>query len=171
MRKIQRRRRGTHLAGSPGSQGRRNALPLAQPHPRKRLFALLWQIRLVGMPTEAVSDLRLSSVSLATPSSSPRNESPRALFVRTVLAPCTFSSPRRSPPRASLDPEVRRTRNKTSPAYRDSERRVRRQSKPMFARHESLPLIPRHAFLIHGSAIKCHSKQPEFSNIQNSNRR
>ena len=114
MRKIQRRRRGTHLAGSPGSQGRRNALPLAQPHPRKRLFALLWQIRPVRIPIEAVSNLRLPSVSLVAPSSSPRNESPCALFVRTVLAPCTFSSPRRSPPRASLDSEVRWTRNKTA---------------------------------------------------------
>ena len=125
IRKIQRRRRDTHLAqgGSPGSQGRRNAPPLAQPHPRKRLFALLWQIRLARIPTEAISNLRLPSVSLATPSSSPRNDRP-ALFVRPVLAPCTFSAPRRSPPRASLDPEVRRTRNKTSPACRDSEKEV-----------------------------------------------
>jgi hypothetical protein len=53
IRKIQRRRRSTHLAqgGSPGTQGRRNAPPLAQPHPRKRLFALLSQIRLARMPT------------------------------------------------------------------------------------------------------------------------
>ena len=115
IRKIQRRRRGTHLAqgGSPGSQGRRNAPPLAQPHPRKRLFALLWQIRLARIPTEAVSNLRLPSVSLATPSSSPRNDRP-ALFVRPVLALCTLSAPRRSPPRASLDSEVRWTRNKTA---------------------------------------------------------
>ena len=27
------------------------------------------------------------------------------------------------------------------------------------------------AFLIHGSAIKTYAKQPEFSNMQNSNRR
>ena len=174
IRKIQRRRRDTHLAqgGSPGSQGRRNAPPLAQPHPRKRLFALLWQIRLVRIPIEAVSNLRSPSFRLARDSIIfAAKRSPPALFVRPVLAPCTFSSPRRSPPRASLDCAVRWTRNKTSPAYRDSERRFRRQSKPMFARHESLPLIARHAFLIYGFAIKTHAKQPEFSNMQNSNRR
>jgi hypothetical protein len=170
--KIQRRRRGRHLAqgGSPGSRRWRNAAPLAQPHPRKRLFALLCQIRLARIPLETVSNLRLPSVSLATPSSSPRNESPPALFVRPVLAPCTFSSPRRSPPRASLDCAVRWTRNETSRAYRESERRFRRQSKPMFGRHESPRLIARHALLIYGSAIKSHAKQPEFSNMRNSNR-
>src|SRR5579862_4715704 len=39
----------------------------------------------------------------------------RHLFVRPVLALSTFSAPRRSPPRASLDSEVRWTRIKNEP--------------------------------------------------------
>src|SRR5579862_96229 len=72
------------------------------------------ETQLARIPLEAVSNLRLPSVSLATPSSSPRNDRP-ALFVRPVLAPCTFSAPRRSPPRASLDSEVRWTRRQDEP--------------------------------------------------------
>src|SRR3984957_20060338 len=95
IRKIQRRRRGTHLAqgGSPGPQGRRNAPPLAQPHPRKRLFALLWQIRLARIPLKAVSNLRLSSVSIATASSSPLNVGSPRLVRSSSSSPLYFFGP------------------------------------------------------------------------------
>jgi hypothetical protein len=57
------------------------------------------------------------------------------------------------------------------PAYRDSERRCGRQSKQMLAPHESLPLIVRHVFLIHGSAIKTRRNRLRNGDLAISNRR